>query len=294
MIGNHIGSASAPNTVIGVLFENGASGNTLGGTVAGSANVVAHNGKGVVVGNSAADVTTVHDSILGNSIFADSVAPIELGNQGVIDNGANPRAYPNDGQNTPVITGLTLSSISGSLNSVPSTSFRIEFFAQPVSGAPGQTLLNFLTVMTDPTGAAIFTLPIALPLGEVVTATAATNLATGDTSEASPIGTQVVVLTSPTATSTAPVAVTVQVLTANGPPISGKLTITIPGLAAPISVVVNGKAVIVVHVPVAPNAPDGQYTIQASLLNSDGEIEGSGAGVLNIKRAAVSRRWTQA
>jgi hypothetical protein len=296
LVGNQIGAATAPNTVIGVLFENGASGNTLGGTVAGSANVVVHNGKGVVVGNSAADVTTVDDSILGNSIFANTVSAIELGNQGAIPNGANPRVYPNDGQNAPLIGAITLSSIAGSLNSVPSTSFRIEVFAQPANGSLGQTFLGFLNVLTNNAGTANFSLPIALPRGEVVTATA-TNLANGDTSEASPIGTQVVVLANPVITSTTAaqtVPVTVQVLTANGPPTTGKLAITLPGVAGTITVAVNGKAVIVVNVRVAPNIPEGQYTIEASLLNADGEIEGSGAGLLNLKRAAAAaRRWTR-
>jgi titin len=192
VLGNRIGtdiSGTAPlgNTGDGVLLRyEGATANTIGGTAAGSGNAIAFNAKGVVL----IDAATVGDSILGNSIWGNAGPGIDLGNDGPTPNGVNPRAFPNHGQNTPILTGRSPGSVSGTLTSVPGTTFRLEFYATPAGGPAnqGQVFLGFLVVTTKPSGSVTFTAPIAtIPVGSVVTATA-TNLATGDTSEFSPPG----------------------------------------------------------------------------------------------------------
>src|SRR5262249_27779333 len=127
-------------------------------------------------------------SILGNSITANAKLGIEL-------YGAN------DNQAAPVLNGVGGSAasptISGSLNSVANTTFRIEFFANPSPSNPanteGKTVLGFIYVKTDGSGYAPFNGSglAAIPAGEgylTATATVATSNADstytyGDSSE---------------------------------------------------------------------------------------------------------------
>ena len=63
----------------GVRIQNGASGNAVGGTVAGAGNTIVNNGgTGVTVGTSTADPAT-GNAILGNSIFSNGSLGIEIG-----------------------------------------------------------------------------------------------------------------------------------------------------------------------------------------------------------------------
>jgi hypothetical protein len=291
---NRTGTLVASQLTDGVRIDQGATHNTVGGTAAGDGNVIAGNNLGVLVGNSPADTATVDDTILGNSIYANVVGAIELANQAATTNGANPSAYPNDGQNAPLITTITPKSIAGSLTSVPNTSFRLEFFGNPVAGKPGQTFLGFLNVKTGAAGSVGFNMPLTLPLGDVVTATA-TNLADGDTSGSSPVGTQVVILANPTITTSGGaqvVPLSIQVLTANGPAMAGQLTITIPGIPGHVTITPSGKAVITVDFPVPAGTPPGPYTILAT-LDVDGAPVGAAEGILTINAAAVARRWSR-
>ena len=181
VLGNLIGTDNLGNTNDGVLVANGASANLIGGTAADSGNTIAFNLKGVVV----TDNSTTGNSILGNSIFGNTSLGIDLGDDGSTPNDTNPRAFPNDGQNTPVITSAGGTTVSGTLTSTANTSFLLEFFTSP-TGADyqGQTFLGSLNVTTDPsTGQASFSANVSsIPANSVTTATA-TNLATGDTSE---------------------------------------------------------------------------------------------------------------
>jgi hypothetical protein len=190
VLGNHIGTdmgGTEPlgNVQAGVRLDTGAAQNTVGGTAAGSGNVIAFNGKGVVVAGS----ISTGDSVLGNSIIYGNTGPgIDLGDDGPTPNGANPRNFPNHGQNSPTLTALSYARVSGTLSSSSNSSFRLEFFASPPAAGvhEGESLLGSLDVTTDGTGTVSFTAPVvAIPPDFVVTATA-TNLATGDTSEFSP------------------------------------------------------------------------------------------------------------
>jgi hypothetical protein len=96
---------------------------------------------------------TNSDSILGNSIY---------NNAGI---GINLVTGANDNQAAPVLTGLSgtaaSSAISGNLTSVANTTFRIEFFANPLpsilANTEGQTLLGSVYVSTNASGKATFT-----------------------------------------------------------------------------------------------------------------------------------------
>ncbi len=79
---NNSGASNLGNILAGVLVENGASVNKVGGTTAGSGNTIANGGTGVVIGSSPADTTTTGDSVLGNDIHGNSGSAIAAGQPG--------------------------------------------------------------------------------------------------------------------------------------------------------------------------------------------------------------------
>lgn len=98
----------------------------------------------------------------------------------------------NDGQNFPVITSAAVAAgnatISGTLNSLANKQFRIEFFANAACGLQGyghgQTFIGFSNVTTDGAGNASFgPLVFAVPAGQNVITSTATDIALANTSE---------------------------------------------------------------------------------------------------------------
>jgi titin len=168
-------TANLGNAGPGVLIENGAAGNTVGGTASGAGNTIASNTAGVVVQGT----NTTGDAILGDSIHDNGGLGINL------DGG-------NENQAAPVLTSARSSSsgttVSGTFESVANTTFRIEFFSNAgldTSGnAEGLTYLGFTTVTTDSNGHAAFTAAnlAAIPAGQGYLTATATNQSTGDTS----------------------------------------------------------------------------------------------------------------
>src|SRR5207248_5166850 len=75
-------------------------------------------------------------------------------------------------------TGGGSTTVHGSLNSTPSTAFRIELFVSPTADpsgyGEGSRFLGAITVTTDATGNAAFTATLSGPVtpGQVITATA--------------------------------------------------------------------------------------------------------------------------
>ena len=192
--GNRIGTDAAGNPTLGnvgdgILVSDGVGQNVtgvqIGGTTAGTANIIAGNGG---AGVDMVGTATFGNPIQGNSIFANGGLGIDLGGSGVPLPNGTPPPGPNDFQNHPIITAATSSSISGYLSSTPNTMFDLEFFASPNlamggQSGEGQTLLQSVMVTTDGTGLATFNLSgLTIDPNDVVTATA-TNLVTGDTSE---------------------------------------------------------------------------------------------------------------
>jgi titin len=169
------GSLHLGNTGAGVYVISNATPVLIGGTAAGTLNTVAFNvqdGVFVYQGNAA--------SVLGNSIHDNGGLGIDLAS------GAN------NSQAAPVLTAVSSSgagtAISGTLASVASTTFRVEFFSNispnPSGYGEGRTFLGFAMVTTDGSGNASINTTLAghVPLGQRYLSATATNLSTNDTS----------------------------------------------------------------------------------------------------------------
>ena len=168
--GNFIGtnttaSAALPNGGNGVDVLADASGNTIGGTVPGTKNVIALNGgRGVFVESGTGN------AILGNTISYNGGLGIDLGPAGVTPNDLmDPDVGANLLQNFPILSAIVLgptsTEVHGTLNSLASTMFRIEFAANLVCDAsgygPGQRPLGATDVATDAGGDATFVATVA-------------------------------------------------------------------------------------------------------------------------------------
>jgi CSLREA domain-containing protein len=179
--GNFIGtnataSAALPNAANGVDVQ-AASQNTIGGTVAGTKNVISANAlRGVSVESGTGN------AILGNTISYNGALGIDLGPAGVTPNDpGDADVGANLLQNFPVVTVVALSptstEIDGTLNGLASLSFRIELFASlvcdPSGYGQGQRPLGSVDAMTDGGGNVAFAAMIGGPaLGPWITATA--------------------------------------------------------------------------------------------------------------------------
>ena len=184
--GNFIGTQANGTSALGNggngvevnAFNPATTNDTIGGTAAGAANVIAfNNGIGVRV------ASRLGNLISGNAIHSNTGLGIDLGTAGVTPNDAGDAdTGANNLQNFPVITaansnGVT-TTVQGTLNSTASTTFTIEFFSNAACDAAnngeGRTYLGSTTVTTDASGNAVInvTLPTATAAGEVVTATA--------------------------------------------------------------------------------------------------------------------------
>jgi CSLREA domain-containing protein len=200
--GNYIGTNVAGtgdlgNGILGIDVSNeSANNNLIGGTTAGSRNIIAFNdGLGIglneTVGNLFGNFST-GIGILGNSIHSNHTASnqpwlgIDLWPQGVNANDAGDGDVgANNRQNYPVLsfanTGSGAINIGGTLNSTPSTAFRLEFFSNtacdPSGFGEGQNFLGAVNVTTNSSGNASFAVSFAasVPLGAFITATATTN-----------------------------------------------------------------------------------------------------------------------
>ena len=200
------GTVNLGNGFTGIVIAT--SNNTIGGTAAGAGNTIAFNGA-----VSPSPGVRVIDNVTGNAILSNS---IYLNNGLGIDLAASDAGggivTPNDAgdtdvgsnnlQNFPVLSAAVNTGsntvVQGTLNSVASTNFDIEFFSStagdPSGFGEGETFLGSTSVSTDTGGDATFAvaLPTSVPVGHVVTATATDP--NGNTSEFS--ATESVVLVS--------------------------------------------------------------------------------------------------
>ena len=192
--GNYIGTDPTGTLHLG----NGWTGVTIfgsnlliGGTGSGEGNLIAYNGThGIEISMGGSG-----NQVLGNSIYGNNALAIDMDNNGVTPNDLNDTdGGSNNQQNFPVldntatITGTQLY-ISGSLNSVTNTDYRIEFYANTAPDSTGygqgQRYLGYTTVhIPDGSNNVAFavTLDASVTDGEYISATA-TNLTTHDTSE---------------------------------------------------------------------------------------------------------------
>lgn len=184
------GTGPVPNTQQGIVIT-GAVSNTIGGTQSEAANKIAYNGgPGISITNG------VGITIRGNSIFSNNGLGIDLGGNGVTANDSSDGdSGPNVLQNFPVLTTVMSTSnsttIQGSLNSVPNTTFQIDFYSNaavdPSGHGEGAQFFGTTPVTTNGNGDATInaTFPVALATGRVISATATDP--NGNTSEFSAV-----------------------------------------------------------------------------------------------------------
>jgi hypothetical protein len=179
--GNFIGTDASGtvdfgSTSDGIAINNGVVDTTIGGTAAGEGNVVSFHANGIVL----SDTAGTGNSILGNAVYGNAMLGIDLEDNGVTPNDPDdPDAGANNLQNFPVLTSADPDSgvIDGTLDSLASTMFRIEFFsntdADPSGHGEGETYLGSTDVLTDANGDVAFVSPaFALTPGAYLTATA--------------------------------------------------------------------------------------------------------------------------
>lgn len=124
--------------------------------------------------------TTTRAPLLGNRVTGSAGLGIDLGGNGTTANdGGDGDSGPNAQQNFPSVTtattnGVDAVNIVGTLNSVATQRFRIEFFASPNGDGEGAIYLGREFVTADGSGNRNFnvTFVTPLPAGLVITATA--------------------------------------------------------------------------------------------------------------------------
>lgn len=144
------GLLNLANGRYGVSINSNTLANKVGGTGPGQGNIIANNLQG---GISVQGAMTLRNSLFRNSIYDHPAPGIQL-NAG------------NNSQEAPALTGYAAgagtTTIFGSFNSAPNTTYRLEFFSSNTSGQ-GKTFIGTTNITTDATGAYL--------LNEVVAAT---------------------------------------------------------------------------------------------------------------------------
>jgi hypothetical protein len=187
---NGIGTDSSGTMVLGNKFDGvliNASANRIGGSQGVDGNVIRNNGGAGVY------VLKGTGNLFGhNSIGANKSLGIDLDPPGPNPNDSlDTDGGPNLRQNYPVIDSVQRQAattvVYGRLNSVPNSSYTIEFFenssADPSGYGQGEFSLGTTPVTTDGAGNGAFAMTVQFPLapGKVVTSTATD--ASGNTSE---------------------------------------------------------------------------------------------------------------
>ncbi len=192
--GNLVGANAAGAAPLGVngtgIVVDGPRDVRIGGTEAGAGNLITNQRfKGIEVRRGAGI------SIRGNSIFSNGLSGLDLGGIGedgvTLNDAGDADTGPNQLQNYPLLTGVTTAgnatTIKGALNSTPSATFTLDFYAndarKPDGTNEGQRYLGAGNVTTDAQGNVNFnlTLPAAAATSNHLTATATD--AAGNTSE---------------------------------------------------------------------------------------------------------------
>jgi len=197
--GNYVGTdrtgtLSVPNRN-GVVVSDGSE-NVIGGLIPLAANTIARNTRyGIVVLGGPA----IRNTILGNAIFANGGLGIDLDDDNLpkVNDPGDSDLGRNRGQNYPILSaplssGSTVT-VAGALNSMPSTTFRLEFFANaaadPSGHGEGERFIGATSVSTDATGNVAFEVGFSASVaaGQFISATATDP--DGNTSEFSRVET---------------------------------------------------------------------------------------------------------
>lgn len=188
----------ARGNYIGVSIQNGATNNMIGGPNQAMGNFIGYNtGDGIEVIHS----NTTGNTFLSNTFYNNFGLPIDLNNDDVSANDQDDvDTGPNNMQNYPVLSQVVFSdgdtTITGSLNSAPNTTYRLDFYSAPSSSFVGlvepDTYHGYSTVTTDASGNSNFTIVLSgvtIVSGRFVSATATVNpggVTLSSTSEFSP------------------------------------------------------------------------------------------------------------
>ncbi len=184
--GNLIGLAADGTTALanggdGIQITASSS-NTIGGTAIGAGNTIANNGgTGILVDSG------TNNLLSRNLLFLNGALGIDL-----VNGGNNDQAAPSL---TSAQTSGTTTTVAGTLNSTPATTFTVEFYsndppADPSGAGEGQRFIGQTTVTTDASGLGSFSanLTPAVAAGQFISAIAINNAAApatqiGDTSQ---------------------------------------------------------------------------------------------------------------
>jgi photosystem II stability/assembly factor-like uncharacterized protein len=192
--GNLIGlnasaTAPLPNAFGGIRISN-ANNNLIGGDQAGAGNRISFNGgPGIYLSSG------TRNAIRGNSIFSNAELGIDAALVGVTPNDLNdPDTGANNVQNFPLLSSVASDGVSttiqGTLNSTPNTTFRIDFYSNgacdPSGNGEGAQVMGNANVTTAADGNVAINTNLALALASGRTVTATATDPNGNTSEFSP------------------------------------------------------------------------------------------------------------
>lgn len=183
------GLSALPNEYHNLAFWGNSSGNLVGGDTPGAGNVIAFANlaayDGLRVLNGSLNIRIRGNSFFGNGGAAVGSLGIDLGADGPTPNDTCDKDRgANESQNFPVLSsasGGSQTTIQGTLNSLASRAFLLQFYASPACDASaygeGSLFLGAITVTTDAGCNASFTAVFTnlLPAGSAITATATDN-----------------------------------------------------------------------------------------------------------------------
>jgi uncharacterized repeat protein (TIGR01451 family) len=190
LIGTDVTGTFGVSNQFGGIILGGAVGTTIGGTNENEPNLIAFNvNDGIQVSASPASATNNH--FQANSIFDNTGLGIDLSPSGVTPNdGGDADPGPNELQNFPSLTNANITTtnliVQGTLNSLPSTTYRVDFYANlecdPTGNGEGKHWLGSVMVTTGADSNAAFNVNLPFPPeGQLITATATDP--SGNTSE---------------------------------------------------------------------------------------------------------------
>ena len=194
--GNYIGTAAdgtSPmgNGSSGVLLDESASDNVIGGAASGAGNIIAFNGSdGIFLRRGGSGNAMSQNSIFSNNLLGIDLSTIFSAGSVTANDTGDGDTGPNNLQNFPEITSANFdginTTISGTINSTANTTFTIELFSNtagdPSGFGEGETFLGTTTSITDAGGDGTWTLVVSGDVTGLVLSSTATDPA-GNTSE---------------------------------------------------------------------------------------------------------------
>ncbi|MEQ9407983.1 MAG: DUF4347 domain-containing protein, partial [Fuerstiella sp.] len=175
------GTSALGNSGNGIGIDAAATGNIIGGVLAGESNIIAHNSAaGIALSASA----STGNRIRGNSIYDNTLIGIDLNDDGATANDTGVQdadTGPNNLQNYPILTKAAATAgtvtLAGTVDSSASTTLTLDFYSTSAAytgTGEGQTWLGSTQLTTDAGGIGDFhiTLNAVVPPGDYITATA--------------------------------------------------------------------------------------------------------------------------